>query len=78
MKKGIKQLNTVIISAILCLVFSLAVFAEDGVRYSNESTVTPIRIFFAVLVVALFIITEFGFEKIREKRIEKRNNKKDK
>ncbi len=76
MKKGIKQLNTVIISVALCLAFSLAAFAEDGVRYSNQPTVTPIRIFFAILVVVLFVITEVGFEKIREKRIEKRNTEK--
>lgn len=78
MKKSIRQLNTVLMSAVLCFLFSLTAFADGGVRYSNEPTVTPIRIFFAVLITVLFVITEIAFEKIRKKRIEKRNNKKDK
>ena len=75
MKKGIKKLNTVLFSVILCLTFTVTAFAEKTVKYSNELTVTPIRIFFAILVIILFIIGEIAFEKIREKRVEKRNKK---
>lgn len=75
MKKGIKKLNTVLFSVILCLTFTVTAFAEKTVKYSNELTVTPIRIFFAILVIILFIVSEIAFEKIREKRVEKRNKK---
>ena len=75
MKNGIKKLNTILFSVILCLTFSLTAFAEKTVKYGNELTVTPIRIFFAILVIALFVVMEFAFERIREKRVEKRNKK---
>ena len=75
MKQGIKKLNTILFSVILCLTFTVTAFAEKTVKYSNELTVTPIRIFFAILVIILFIIGEIAFEKIREKRVEKRNKK---
>ncbi len=73
MKKGMKKLNTLLFSVILCLTFTVTAFAEKTVKYSNELTVTPIRVFFTILVVVLFILMEIAFEKIREKRVEKRN-----
>ena len=75
MKKGIKKLNTVLLSVLLCLTFVVTAFAEKTVKYSNDLTVTPIRIFFAILVIILFIVGEIAFEKIREKRVAKRNEK---
>lgn len=75
MKVGIKKLNTILFSVILCLTFSVTAFAEKTVKYSNELTVTPIRVFFAILVIAIFVVMEIAFEKIREKRVEKRNKK---
>ncbi len=75
MKKGIKKLNTVLLSVLLCLTFVVTAFAEKTVKYSNDLTVTPIRIFFAILVIILFIVSEIAFEKIREKRVAKRNEK---
>ena len=75
MNKGIKKLNTVFLSIVLCLAFSVLAFAENTVKYSNELTVTPIRIFFAILVIVLFIIMEIAFEKIRNARVDKRNKK---
>ncbi len=75
MNKGIKKLNTILFSVILCLSLSITAFAEKTVKYSNELTVTPIRVFFAILVIALFVVMEIAFEKIREKRVEKRNKK---
>lgn len=75
MKVGIKKLNTILFSVILCLTFSVTAFAEKTVKYGNELTVTPIRVFFAILVIALFVVMEIAFEKIREKRVEKRNKK---
>ena len=75
MRNGIKKLNTLLFSVILCLTFSLTAFAEKTVKYGNELTVTPIRIFFAILVIALFVVMEIAFERIREKRVEKRNEK---
>lgn len=75
MNDGMKKLNTILFSVILCLTFSVTAFAEKTVKYSNELTVTPIRVFFAILVIALFVVMEIAFEKIREKRVEKRNKK---
>jgi magnesium-transporting ATPase (P-type) len=75
MKNGIKKLNTILFSVILCLTLTVTAFAEKEVKYSNELTVTPIRIFFAILVIILFVVMEIAFEKIREKRVEKRNKK---
>ena len=75
MRNGMKKLNTILFSVILCLTFSVTAFAEKTVKYSNELTVTPIRVFFAILVIALFVVMEIAFEKIREKRVEKRNKK---
>ena len=75
MRNGIKKLNTILFSVILCFAFTVTAFAEKTVKYSNELTVTPIRIFFAILVIILFVVTEIAFEKIREKRVEKRNKK---
>lgn len=73
MKKHTKQLNILITSVVLCLSFSLDVFAEDVVKYSNDLTVTPIRIFFAIIIIPAFVVMEIAFNKFREKRIEKRN-----
>ena len=75
MNDGMKKLNTILFSVILCLTFSVTAFAEKTVKYSNELTVTPIRVFFAILVITLFVVMEIAFEKIREKRVEKRNKK---
>lgn len=75
MRNGIKKLNTILFSVILCLTFTITAFAEKTVKYSNELTVTPIRIFFAILVIVLFVVMEIAFERIREKRVEKRNKK---
>lgn len=73
MNKSIKKLNILLTSVILCLSLSVTAFAEETVKYSNELTVTPIRIFFAILIIPAFIAMEIAFEKIREKRIAKRN-----
>lgn len=75
MKNGIKKLNTILFSVVLCLTFTVTAYAEKAVKYSNDLTVTPIRIFFAILVIVLFIVGEIAFEKIREKRVAKRNEK---
>ncbi len=75
MKKITRQLNTLLASAVLCFGFSITAFAEDTVKYSNELTVTPIRVFFAILIIPAFIIMEIAFERIREKRAAKRNKK---
>ncbi len=74
MKITSRQLNILLASVILMLSFSFNVFAE-GVKYSNELTVTPVRVFFAILIIPAFIVMEIAFEKIREKRVEKRNKK---
>ena len=75
MRNGIKKLNTVLFSVVLCLSLTITAFAEKTVKYSNELTVTPIRIFFAILVIVLFVFVVIAFERIREKRVEKRNKK---
>ena len=73
MNKSIKKLNILLASVILCLSLSVTAFAEEAVKYSNELTSSPIRIFFAILIIPAFIAMEIAFEKIREKRIAKRN-----
>ncbi len=73
MKKGIRQLNILLASAVLCFSFSIPVFAAETVKYSNELTSSPLRVFFAILIIPAFIAMEIAFEKFREKRIEKRN-----
>lgn len=75
MKNGIKKLNTILFSVVLCLTFTVTAYAEKTVKYSNDLTVTPVRIFFAILVIVLFIVGEIAFEKIRERRVAKRNEK---
>ncbi len=73
MKNASRQLNILLASFALMLSFSLTAFAEEGVKYSNELTVSPIRIFFAILIIPAFVVMEIAFEKIREKRVAKRN-----
>lgn len=74
MKHFMKKVNTAMLLLVLCFSFCVTAFAENGeIRYPLTPTITPIRIFFAVLVVILFIASEIAFEKIREKRVEKRN-----
>lgn len=76
MKKATRQLNTILMSLVLCFSFGITAFAEETVKISNALTVTPIRIFFAILIIPAFIVMEIAFEKIREKRIKKRNKNK--
>ena len=75
MNKAKRQFNIVLMSLVLLFSFGITAFAEKTVKYGNELTVTPIRVFFAILVIALFVVMEIAFEKIREKRVEKRNKK---
>ena len=76
MKKATRQLNILLMSLILTFSFGVNTFAEETVKISNALTVTPIRIFFAILIIPAFILLEIAFEKIRVKRIEKRNKNK--
>ena len=76
MKKAPRQLNILLMSLGLCFSFGVNTFAEETVKISNALTVTPIRIFFAILIIPAFILLEIAFEKIRVKRIEKRNKTK--
>ena len=74
MKHFMKKVNTAMLSLLLCFSFCVTAFAQnEEIRYPLTPTITPIRIFFAVLVVILFIASEIAFEKIREKRVKKRN-----
>ena len=73
MSKSIKKLNILLTSVILCSNFTVTAFAEETVKYSNDLTVTPIRIFFAILIIPALIVMEIAFERFREKRIAKRN-----
>ena len=76
MKKAKRQLNILLMSLMLMFSFGVTTFAEDAVKISNDLTVTPIRIFFAILIIPAFILMEIAFDKIRKKRIEKRNKNK--
>ena len=76
MKKAKRQLNIILMSLMLCFSFGITAFAEKAIKVPNDLTVTPIRIFFACVVIVGFVIMEILFNRIRNKRIEKRNNKK--
>ncbi|MCH5190718.1 MAG: hypothetical protein J1F23_00995 [Oscillospiraceae bacterium] len=74
MKRLLKFNITTVLSAVITVLFAVTAFAENGeIRYSNELTVSPLRIFFAVLVIIAFVALEIAVEKIREKRVKKRN-----
>lgn len=76
MNKAKRQFNIVLMSLVLLFPFGITAFAESTVKVPNDLTVTPIRIFFACVVIVGFVVMEFLFNRIRTKRIEKRNNKK--
>lgn len=57
------------LTLILLFAFSINAFAENENRIPNDLTVTPLRIFFAVLAVIGFIVVEYYFNKIREERV---------
>lgn len=65
---------SVVLSAVITAFLAVTAFAENSeIRYSNELTSSPLRIFFAVLIIIAFIVSEIAVEKIREKRVKKRN-----
>ena len=76
MNKAKRQFNIVLMSLVLLFSFGITAFAESTVKVPNDLTVTPIRIFFACVVIIGFVVMEILFNRIRTKRIEKRNNKK--
>lgn len=73
MRNIMRKLNTALFTVVFSLSLCSSTFAEGEVKYSNDPTVTPIRIFFVILIIPAFIAMEIAFEKFREKRIEKRN-----
>lgn len=74
MKNSLKRILTALTAVASCAMLTISAFAEDGeIRYPLTPTVTPLRIFFAVLAVIGFVVLEIVFEKLREKRVEKRN-----
>lgn len=73
MRNIMRKLNTALFTVVFSLSLCISTFAEGEVKYSNDPTVTPIRIFFVILIIPAFIAMEIAFEKFREKRIEKRN-----
>lgn len=65
---------TLLFTVTVLSVLAINVFGKsDEIRYSLEPTITPLRIFFAVLVIVLFVAAEILFEKIRNNQVEKRN-----
>ena len=75
MKKAKRQLNILVMSLVLLFSFGITAFAESTVKVPNDLTVTPIRIFFACVVIVGFVVMEILFNRIRTKRIEKRNKR---
>lgn len=73
MRKVLTFISTIYISIMLA-VQSFAV-ADGEVRYTNELTSSPLRIFFAILGIIAFIVSEIAFEKIRERHVAKRNGR---
>ncbi len=76
MNKAKRQFNIVLMSLVLLFSLGITAFAESTVKVPNDLTVTPIRIFFACVVIVGFVVMEILFNRIRTKRIKKRNNKK--
>ena len=76
MNRAKRQFNIFLMSLVLLFSFGITTFAEETVKVPNDLTVTPIRIFFACVVIVGFVIMEILFNRIRTQRIEKRNNKK--
>lgn len=75
MKRFFLKLNSLVTAMVFSVIFGISTFAAgDTPDIPLTPTITPLRIFFAVLVIILFVVCEILFEKIREKRIEKRNN----
>ena len=57
----------------LLLVFPMAIqVSAEEIRIPNTPTITPLRVFFAVFVVMLFIAGEILFDYFRKKRIANR------
>ena len=50
--------------------FSVNAFAVNNNRIPLTPTITPLRIFFAVLAVIGFVVAEYYFNKIREERVD--------
>lgn len=72
--KHLKTAAALFAAAAASLTPAMTAFAEsDGIRYPLSPTITPLRIFFAVLAVILFVAAEIVFEKVREKKVEERN-----
>ena len=76
MNRAKRQFNIFLMSLVLLFSFGITAFAEATVKVPNDLTVTPIRIFFACVVIVGFVVMEILFNRIRTQRIEKRNNKK--
>lgn len=75
MKRFFLKLNSLVMVMVFSVIFGISSFAgSDTPDIPLTPTITPLRIFFAVLVIILFVVCEILFEKIREKRIENRNN----
>lgn len=58
-------------AALICLM-TLNSFAANDNRIPLTPTVTPLRIFFAVLAVLGFVLAEIYIEKKREQRVKER------
>ena len=76
MNRAKRQFNIFLMSLVLLFSLGITAFAETAVKVPNDLTVTPIRIFFACVVIVGFVIMEILFNRIRTQRIEKRNKKK--
>ena len=74
MKRFFLKFNSLVTATVFSVIFGISSFAAgDTPDIPLTPTITPLRIFFAVLVIILFVVSEILFEKIREKRVEKRN-----
>ena len=64
-------MRKIILTLVLVLPMTIQASAEE-IRIPNTPTISPIRIFFAVLIAVLFIAGEIIFEYFRKKRIKSR------
>lgn len=65
-------MKKVFLTLALILSFSVNSFAANDNRIPLTPTVTPLRIFFAVLAVAGFVLAEIYIERKREQRVASR------
>lgn len=65
-------MRKIFLTLVLFCLLSINSFAANGNQIPLTPTVTPLRVFFAVLAVVGFVLAEFYIERKREQRVASR------